>query len=68
MLEFFDARARRLGIVDTKLAQAAAIFFALTLVKIFPQIMNLSVWFYAAAAAIFAIRPLQTFYGPGPGD
>jgi hypothetical protein len=62
MWQYFDTRARRLGILDTKLAQAAAIFFALTLVKAYPAIMDLSIWFYAGVAAACAIRPLLTFY------
>jgi len=65
MLSFFDGRARRLGIIDTKLAQAAAIAFALVLVKLFPRVMELSVWWFVAAAVIFAAKPAVTFYGPG---
>lgn len=58
----WDRRARRLGILDTKLAQAAAIFFALTIVKMFPRIMDLSIWWFAGLAALCAIRPVITFY------
>ena len=65
---YFDRRARRLGILDTKLAQAAAIFFVLTVVKLVPEIMSVSVWWFAALAVICAIKPLITFYGTGaPG-
>jgi len=65
MWTYFDKRARRLGILDTKLAQAAAIFFALAVVKVVPAIMELSAWTFLGLAAICAIRPLITFYGPG---
>jgi hypothetical protein len=61
--EYFDERARRLGILDTKLAQAAAISFALIIVKLIPQIMELSVWWFVLFAVVFAIKPLLTFYG-----
>ncbi len=44
LYESFDERARRLGIIDTKLAQGAAVFFVLILVKLVPEIMNLSIW------------------------
>ena len=64
MLRFFDRRARRLGIIDTKLAQAATIAFALAVVKVFPQIMELSIWWFVGAAVIFAVKPAITFYGP----
>lgn len=63
MWEYFDKRARRLGILDTKLSQAAAIFFALVIVKLIPQIMDLNVWWFVVLAAICAIKPIITFFG-----
>ena len=63
MWGYFDERARRLGIFDTKLAQAAAICFALIIVKLIPEIMNLSIWWFVVLAVLCAIKPLVTFYG-----
>jgi hypothetical protein len=63
MWEYFDKRARRLGILDTKLVQAAAIFFALVIVKLIPQIMNVSIWWFVVLAIACAIKPAITFYG-----
>ncbi len=63
LYESFDERARRLGIVDTKLAQGAAIFFVLILVKLVPEIMNLSVWWFVALTVACAIKPMLTFFG-----
>ncbi|UCF66815.1 MAG: hypothetical protein JSV80_13665 [Acidobacteriota bacterium] len=60
-----DERARRLGILDTKLAQGAAIFFALVIVKLFPQIMTLSIWWFVGLTVICAIKPVMTFFGEG---
>lgn len=57
-----DRRARRLGILDTKLAQAAAIFMALAVVKLFPQIMAASIWWFIGLAALCAIKPTRTFF------
>jgi hypothetical protein len=57
-----DGRARRLGILDTKLAQAAAIFFALAVVKIVPGIMAVSVWWFVGLAVVCAARPIRTFF------
>jgi hypothetical protein len=65
MWEYFDKRARRLGILDTKLVQAAAIFFALVIVKLVPQIMNVSIWWFVVLAVVCAIKPFITFYGVG---
>jgi len=64
----FDTRARRLGILDTKLAQAAAIGFALVIVKLFPRIMSISVWWFVALAVVCAIRPVVTFFGPSENE
>ncbi len=61
--EYLDRRARRLGILDTKLAQAAAIFFALVIVKLVPQIMNVSIWWFVLLAIVCALKPIITFYG-----
>ncbi len=63
LYESFDERARRLGIVDTKLAQGAAIFFALIVVKLVPEIMNLSIWWFVALTVACAIKPMLTFFG-----
>lgn len=62
MWAYFDERARRLGILDTKLAQAAAIFFALTIVKLVPQIMNVNIWWFVTLAILCALKPAITFY------
>lgn len=62
MWNYFDKRARRLGILDTKLAQAAAIFFALVIVKLIPRIMEANVWWFVLLAVLCAIKPLITFY------
>lgn len=63
MWAYFDERARRLGILDTKLSQAAAIFFALIVVKLFPRIMDVSIWWFVLLAVLCAIKPVITFYG-----
>ncbi|MHC4137638.1 MAG: hypothetical protein ACYS0K_22050 [Planctomycetota bacterium] len=66
LVEEMDRRARRLGIIDTKLAQGAAIFFALVIVKLVPQIMSVSVWWFVGLAVLFAIKPGITFFGVCP--
>lgn len=60
--EYFDERARRLGILDTKLAQAATICVALIVVKLIPRILELNVWWFVLLGAVSAIKPLITFY------
>lgn len=68
MWSYFDERARRLGILDTKLSQAATICFALIVVKLYPRILSASIWWFVALAVIFAIKPLVTFYGKDSGS
>ena len=41
LLENMNQRIIKFNLVDEKLAQAAAIFFALIIVKLIPEIMNL---------------------------
>ena len=65
LFAYFDERERRLGIVDTKLAQAAAIFVVLTIVKAVPSIMQVGIWWFAGLALLCAVHPLITFYGSG---
>lgn len=71
--KYFDSRARRLGIVDTKLALGAAMFLALIIVKLVPEILNVSVWWFVVGWIAFGIRPMLVFFGNrahahGPSD
>ena len=63
LYENLDQRAKRLGIMDTKLAQGAAIFFGLIIVKLVPEVLNVSVWLFVALAVACAIKPSLTFFG-----
>jgi len=63
LFSWMDERARRLGILDVKLAQGAAMFVALIVAKLVPQIMTVNVWWFAVLAGLCAIRPLIVFYG-----
>jgi hypothetical protein len=60
---WMDERVKRFGIWEMKLAQGAAIFFALIVVKLVPQILTVSVWWFVILAALCAIRPIYVFYG-----
>jgi hypothetical protein len=61
--EDLDSRARRLGILETKLAQGAAMCLALVIAKLVPQLLELSVWWFVVAGAACAIRPSIVFSG-----
>jgi len=59
---FMNERVKRLSIIDVKLVQAAAIFVALIVVKLVPQIMQLNIFWFAALAVLFGLRPVYVFF------
>jgi len=61
-LENMDQRVKKFGIVDVKLAQGAAMFFALIIAKLAPQIMEVSVWWFVVVLIGCAIRPAYVFW------
>ncbi len=58
-----DTRARRLGLIEVKLAQGAAMGVMLIIVKIFPGIMDLHVGWFVAFTILCALRPMKTYFG-----
>jgi len=61
-LEDMNQRVKRLSLIDVKLAQGAAMFLALIIVKLIPQIMNLSIWWFVGLLIICAIKPICVFW------
>jgi hypothetical protein len=62
LLEDMDKRVKKFGIIDVKLAQGAAMFVALIIAKLIPQIMDLSIWWFVLLLVICAIRPTYVFW------
>ena len=62
LLDEMDRRIKRFGIIDEKLAQAAAIFLALIIVKLEPRIMEINIWWFVGLLIVCAIKPLYVFY------
>ena len=60
--EEMNRRAKKLDIIDVKLAQGAAMFFVLIIAKLIPSIMNISIWWFAALLIICAIKPFYVFW------
>jgi len=58
-----EMRSRRLGIAGVKLAQGAAMGLALAAGKLFPEIMDLCVWWFLGFALLCAPVPLVRFFG-----
>jgi len=61
-LEDMTRRVRRFDIIDVKLAQGAAMFFALIIAKLIPQIMSINVWWFVALLVICAVKPFYVFW------
>lgn len=62
MIGFLNKRVKKMGIFDVKLAQTAAMFFALIIVKIFPQIMEINIWWFVVLGILSAIKPGCAFW------
>ena len=61
-LENMNKRAKKFSILDVKLAQVAAMFVALIVVKLIPRIMDINIWWFVALLVIFAIKPFYMFW------
>jgi hypothetical protein len=62
LLEDMDQRVKKFSIIDVKLAQGVAMFFALVVAKLIPQIMDLSIWWFVGLLVICAIKPFYVFW------
>jgi hypothetical protein len=60
--EEMDKRIKRFTIIDEKLAQFAAIFFALLIVKKYPDLLDHSYWWFFGLLVLTAIKPIYVFY------
>ena len=61
LLEDLNQRVKKFSFIDIKLAQAASIFFALIIVKLIPQIMNVCIWWFIVLLILCAIKPVNVF-------
>ncbi len=61
-LDDMDKRVKKFSLIDVKLAQCAAMFVALIIAKLIPQIMGLSIWWFVVLLVICAIRPVYVFW------
>ena len=53
-IAYWDRKVRKFGIVEVKLAQGVTIAFTLIVVKLFPQILTLNVWWFVALLVVCA--------------
>jgi hypothetical protein len=62
LLEQMNRRVKNFGIFDLNLSQAAAVFLALAIVKLMPQVMTLSIWWFLGLTVLFGLRPAVAFF------
>jgi len=55
-VDYWNRQVKKFTILDVKLAQLWAIGFILIVVKLLPQIMELSVWWFVGVMAVCAPR------------
>ncbi|MBI4721516.1 MAG: hypothetical protein HY769_00685 [Candidatus Stahlbacteria bacterium] len=60
--ENMNKRVKKLSILDVKLAQGAAMFAALIVAKLIPQIMDISIWWFVVLLVVCIIKPFYVFY------
>ena len=66
IINFFNSGIKRFTIFDVKLAQAAAIFFVLIIVQLYPAILDINTVWFVALTVLCAIRPCYLiFFKPG---
>ena len=59
---YWNRKIKKFTIVDVKLAQGLAIACVLIIVKLFPQVMQLSVWWFVVLAVICWSRIVYTVW------
>lgn len=62
LLEEMTQRVKKFDIIDVKLAQVVAMFLALIVVKLIPDIMDVNIWWFVVLLIICAIKPFYVFW------
>ncbi len=62
LLEDMNQRVKKFDLMDVELAQGAAMFFALVIAKLIPDVMDLSIWWFVGLLIICAVRPFYVFW------
>ena len=61
LLKDMNERAKNFKIWDIKLAQGAAMCVMLIIVKLIPQILEISIWWFVVLAILLGIKPMCSF-------
>ena len=66
-LSFFNQQVKEFSFLDVKLVQFCWAFLAVAVVKLVPQMLQLSIWLFLAAAVVCAAKPAYVFLSKGHG-
>jgi hypothetical protein len=55
-INYWNRKVKKFGILEVKMVQGAAIGATLIVVKLFPQILELSLWWFVALVVICALE------------
>jgi hypothetical protein len=61
-IAYWNRKVRRMTIVDLKLVQVGSMALILTVAKLVPRIMDLSIWWFVALVVVCMWRPLYIFW------
>jgi hypothetical protein len=62
LIDRLNQRARKLDIFDMKLAQGTAMFAALIIAKLLPEIMTISIWWFVGLFILCTMKPFHAFW------
>ena len=62
LYDWFNRRAKRLSVLDIKLAQGCAIFLTLIVVTLAPEILRVNIWWWVLLLGLCAIKPVYVFF------
>ena len=62
LINHLNERLKKMDVFDVTLIKWTTIFFALIIVKLIPQIMDINIWWFIALCVLCAIRPCYRFY------
>ena len=62
LIDNLNQRAKRFSIFDVKLIQCIAMFFALIIAKLVPEVMTVSIWWFVGLLILFSAKPFYVFW------
>ncbi len=61
-MEYLDRKVRKFSFIDVKLVQLLGVFLGVIVVKLVPEVLDLSLWALILMAALCAVKPCCVFF------